>query len=150
MNYLLINQSNIRMPRKFIQEWLHALILHLKQKKVLKKSYSEISIIFLSKSKAKSINLQYRSKNYATDVLSFSGEGEILGELVLCPEVLKKQAIEHSLSFKEEVGYMLIHGVLHLLGYDHESCKKEAEKMFAIQDKAFESLSSCFFQSKSQ
>jgi probable rRNA maturation factor len=57
--------------------------------------------------------------------------------MILCPQVLTRQAREHGLTFKQELAYMLCHGVLHLLGYDHENSKKEAEVMYALQDKAF-------------
>ncbi|MNT92934.1 Endoribonuclease YbeY [compost metagenome] len=58
----------------------------------------------------------------------------------MCPDVLKKQAKDHDLTYKHELGYMLLHGVLHLLGYDHETSEEDAEKMFKIQDEAFEKL----------
>jgi probable rRNA maturation factor len=53
---------------------------------------------------------------------------------------LKRQAREHKLSFQHELGYMVLHGILHLLGYDHETSEADAEKMFAIQDEVFEKL----------
>ncbi len=87
------------------------------------------------------MNHEFRGKDYATDVLSFDSlEPTSLGELVLCPEVLKRQAQEHGLTYQQELGYMLLHGVLHLLGYDHETNPKDAEKMFALQDAVFETL----------
>ncbi len=80
-------------------------------------------------------------KNKPTDVLSFDPiEPDDLGELVLCPSVLRKQAKEHKLKYEIELGYMVIHGVLHLLGYDHEKTEKEAKKMFRLQDLVFDAL----------
>ncbi len=96
-------------------------------------------MVFLDSQSAKKINYEFRKKNYATDVLSFSPiEPGSLGELVMCPDVLKKQAREHGLSFRQELTYMLLHGILHLLGYDHEKSAAEAKKMFQIQDRLFE------------
>jgi probable rRNA maturation factor len=101
----------------------------------------ELVIVFLDPIPAKKLNKTYRQKNYATDILSFEGATpQDLGELVICPQVLQKQAKEHDLSFKAELAYMLIHGVLHLLGYDHERSATEAKKMFAIQDQLFDRL----------
>lgn len=107
----------------------------------------ELTIVFLDQIKARELNKKFRGRNYATDVLSFgvnddsnAGGAEILGELVICPEVISRQAKEHSLLVREELGYMVLHGVLHLLGFDHEKSKKEAEKMFALQDRIFEAL----------
>ncbi|PIS09850.1 MAG: rRNA maturation RNase YbeY, partial [Bdellovibrio sp. CG10_big_fil_rev_8_21_14_0_10_47_8] len=130
MKISLINHSQTPMPRQWISEWLRALKPQLKRVKVqgsLRLDH-ELVIVFLDPLPAKKINRQYRKKNYATDILSFEGADGLLGELVLCPQVLKKQAKEQGHSFRLELGYMLIHGVLHLLGYDHELSKREAEQ----------------------
>jgi probable rRNA maturation factor len=55
-------------------------------------------------------------------------------------DVIAVQAREHGLLVREELGYMIIHGFLHLLGYDHEKSPGAAEKMFNIQDQLFEKL----------
>ena len=75
----------------------------------------------------KELNKKYRRKNRETDVLSFPGEKE--GEVIICPSVVKKNAKNFGSSFKSELVRILIHGILHLLGYDHEKSKKEAIKM---------------------
>ncbi|MCM2323999.1 MAG: rRNA maturation RNase YbeY [Oligoflexia bacterium] len=80
------------------------------------------------------LNLMYRRKRYATDVLSFAapepfrGEG-FLGDLVVCLPVLKRQAREMGHSPAEELRVLLAHGVLHLLGLDHETGDSEAARM---------------------
>lgn len=100
-------------------------------------------LIFVNSSEMKKLNKQYRGKGYATDVLSFApSEPGSLGELVFCVEVLKRQALEHKLSYRDELTYMLIHGLLHLLGYDHEKSKAQARLMFEIQDNLFEKFRS--------
>lgn len=139
MKIILINQSQKSMPRQWVQAWMQALEKELKKSKI-SLSAKEMSLVFLDPVAAKKMNFDYRGKNYATDVLSFHGDAESLGELLMCPQVLLKQAKEHGHSFRAELGYMLIHGVLHLLGYDHEKSKKEAQKMFKIQDQVFDSL----------
>ena len=79
-----------------------------------------------------------RGKAYATDVLSFApAEPESLGELVICPEVVYEQSQRTGLSRREELAFMVLHGVLHLLGYDHETSKRDEAKMFALQEKIF-------------
>ncbi len=89
----------------------------------------------------KKINFQYRKKNYATDVLSFRPAEEVsMGELIFCLPVLKKQALAQKHSLHNELLYMIIHGVLHLLGYDHEKSKDEEKLMFAIQEACFQQL----------
>lgn len=76
-----------------------------------------VCVAFVTKPEIQRLNFQFRKKDYPTDILSFStpGLGE-LGELVISPAVIRKQAKEHGLSVHGELGYMLIHGVLHLLG----------------------------------
>lgn len=143
MEVLIVNESKHAVPRKFIQTWMSALTAEFRRRKVLSaaKSKGELTLVFLDKKPAQKLNAEFRGKDYATDVLSFdSMESDSLGELVLCPDVLKRQAKEHGLSYQQELGYMLLHGVLHLLGYDHETNEKDAKKMFDLQDAVFEKL----------
>lgn len=80
------------------------------------------------------LNGQYRGKHYATDVLSFPAppvfnlQG-LLGELVICHPTLKRQAKERGHSDRVELEVLLVHGVLHLLGMDHELGEKQAAEM---------------------
>jgi probable rRNA maturation factor len=130
-----INQTKIPMPKL----WLAEVDGFLRQE--LKLKSQELTIVFLNPAAAQKLNKKYRKRNYATDILSFPSDSPAtLGELILCPQVLKRQAKEHGLSFKAELSYMLIHGVLHLLGYDHEKSKSSARRMFKIQDQLFDRL----------
>ena len=96
--------------------------------KVLKeeKKQGNISVAFIGEGRMRKINKKYRKKNKVTDVLAFGGG---LGEIVICLPVLKKNAKKFNSSFQEELTRVLIHGVLHLLGYDHEKSEKEGKKM---------------------
>jgi len=91
----------------------------------------ELSIVLVKPAAIKKLNQKYRKKNQPTDVLSFKGDESLaeLGEIVICPEEVKKNAKKFNLSLKKELSFVLIHGILHLLGYNHEGAKKEAEKM---------------------
>lgn len=111
--------------------------IRLRQKHRLKE---QVTLVFLQSAEMKKINFQYRGKNRPTDVLSFSGETQFneLGELLFCVPVLRRQAKEQKHSFEAELVYMWIHGLLHLLGYDHELSKKEEKLMFRIQDEVFD------------
>ncbi len=143
MKLNIINQSQVRIPNTFLKEWTEALVLSLKKKgfpRVLKDK--ELILVFLDAKHAKKLNHQFRGRDYATDVLSFDPiDPQSLGELVICPQVLKKQAINHELSFNLELGYMVLHGVLHLLGFDHEESEEKAEEMFKLQDEIFDVIS---------
>jgi probable rRNA maturation factor len=126
-----------------VADWLKQVHAELKRRRVVKAKspVRELTLVFLEKKPALKINQEFRGKAYATDVLSFdSMDPGSWGELILCPEVLKLQAKEHKLSYQHELGYMLLHGVLHLLGYDHETSEEDAREMFAIQDAIFAKL----------
>ncbi len=98
-------------------------------KKVLKeeKNNSDISIVLVGSQKIKDLNKKYRKKNRATDVLSFTYMKS--GEIVLCAQIIKQNAKRFGETFKKELTLVLIHGVLHILGYDHEVSGKDAKKM---------------------
>ncbi len=143
MKLNIINQSQVRIPNTFLKEWTEALVLSLKKKgfpRVLKNK--ELILVFLDTKPAKKLNHQFRGRDYATDVLSFDPiDPQSLGELVICPQVLKKQAIDHEHSFNLELGYMVLHGILHLLGFDHEESEEQALEMFKLQDEIFDVIS---------
>lgn len=91
----------------------------------------ELSVALLSDNSVKALNRKYRKINKPTDVLSFSGKTEkmpgldnFLGEIVIAKGVCQKQAKKHQHSFKKEFIILLIHGTLHLLGYDHKKDKQ--------------------------
>jgi probable rRNA maturation factor len=140
MQIEIFNQTKSKIPKKFVQDWTKKVYRNLKTQKVLKKE-KDLIVVFVTSAKMKKLNSQFRGKNKHTDILSFAPiEPSSLGELVLCLPVLKKQAKEHKLSTNHEIGYMLIHGILHLLGYDHETSAKDAKLMFKIQDALFDKL----------
>lgn len=142
MTVEIINGSGTRIPRQFLGDWVARLTRALNGRVSARKfEGKELGLVFVKPNAARKLNKTYRGKNYATDVLSFEGDGDYgLGELVLCPELLKRQAKEHGLTYRIELGYMVIHGVLHLLGFDHERGGAQARRMFALQDRIFEAL----------
>lgn len=102
------------------------------------KKKASLSIAFIGEKRMKSLNKKYRNKNKATDVLAFSGDSlpvnlniknRSLGEIVICFQEIKKNAKKFKTDFKKELKRILIHGVLHLLGYDHEKGDLETKKM---------------------
>jgi probable rRNA maturation factor len=86
-----------------------------------------LSVVFVGSAKMRAMNRRYRRKDYATDVLSFSYKGvkldgvSFLGEIVIAPEIAFNQAIRYRVEPERELRKLLVHGVLHLLGYDHET-----------------------------
>ena len=145
MQALVITQSTTKLNLKNIQTVLDEVVKRLAKNKTLKNlkklKKDEITFVLISAPKMKTMNSQFRGKDYATDVLSFAPTSpESLGELILCPSVLKKQAKQNDHSLDFEILYMVIHGILHLLGYDHEQSLAEEKKMFLIQDRLFSQL----------
>ncbi len=143
MNITIVNPTAKKINAKRLNASLKLVISELQKKKLKQKKLlqqkSEIVFIFLTKSQMQKLNFKYRKKNYATDVLSFeSADESALGELAFCLPVLKKQAVVQKHSLDHELLYMMIHGILHLLGYDHEVSKPAEKIMFQLQDTVFE------------
>jgi probable rRNA maturation factor len=97
-------------------------------------SQKEVSLAFINDKEMRRLNYSYRKKDKTTDVLSFAGEGDdpdFFGEIVISPAQIKKQAGENENSFKEELVFILVHGLLHLAGYDDRT-EKERLKMIEL------------------
>lgn len=96
---------------------------------------TELSLALVGNREIQKLNARYRKKNGPTDVLSFPlgpgfpGAGQVLGDVVISVEQAKAQARQRGKKLQQEVEELLIHGILHLLGYDHERSKKEAKVM---------------------
>lgn len=98
----------------------------------------EVSVTFVKRDEIRALNREYRGIDKSTDVLSFPQfepdeevpeEGPIfLGDVVICPEICRKQAEEYGHSSSREFTYLFIHSILHLLGYDHMD-EAERKKM---------------------
>lgn len=102
---------------------------------------AECNIVFVTNEKIHKINYQYRGIDRPTDVISFALEDNqdfemkirILGDIYISVEKAKEQAEAYGHSFRREISFLAVHGILHLLGYDH--MEKEDEKiMFAKQE----------------
>ena len=98
---------------------------------------SGLSIALVGPKKMRELNKKYRKKDKVANVLSFpngkestlSGvEGFGLGEVVLCPQEVKKDARKYGMIFEKALAWMLVHGILHLLGYDHAK-ERDAKHM---------------------
>ena len=107
-------------------------------RKILKKEKeSGLSVAFVNPARIKKLNKQYRKKDRVIDVLSFGSSQKFpsfqkhteLGEVIICLSEVRKNAKQYKSTFEKELVQVSIHGVLHLLGYDHEKSEKEAKKM---------------------
>ena len=134
---LLINDSNIKI--KSINKTLLKKTL-IKTMEYLNIENRHIDITFINDSQMKILNHKYAKKNISTDVLSFSVEGydeKLLVNIFISLNYAKKNTFNNSNSLIKEVKILCIHGILHLLGYDHSN-KKSEKVMFDLQEKLYE------------
>lgn len=116
VNNLTTSQINKQFLKKIAKK-----VLQTEKKKI------ELSIALVNQSRIKRLNKKYRNKDKSTDILSFFyGDS---AELIICPVEVKKNALMFKNSFKKELTKTLIHGILHLAGYNHEITEKKAEIM---------------------
>lgn len=109
---------------------------------------AELSVLLVGDAEMQRLNRTYRSKDAATDVLAFAlREGEdgavhadVLGDVVISLDTAARQAEARRVSPADEVRVLLAHGLLHLLGYDHERSRREARAMFGKQRRLLERL----------
>lgn len=130
--------------------WNHSFTYNTKQidkifklcsKTIDKKQNWILNIVFVDASSIKNLNKNYRKKDAETDVLSFHyyddfdtlKKDEITWEIVLCEEIIKKQGQEYGLGTEKEFYKLLIHSILHILGYDHEK-DDEYETMKKLEE----------------
>jgi probable rRNA maturation factor len=114
--------------------------------RALQQSRAELSIALVGDNEMRELNTKYRKKNKTTDVLSFPAAEPLpsgpvlLGDVIISIEQAKRQAQERNRTIKSEVVTLLIHGILHLLGYDHERSKRQAKIMNNLEHKLLRHL----------
>ena len=114
----------------------------------LEETECELSLLLTDDAEIRELNRTWRKLDQATDVLSFPQDEEavnesgetLLGDVVISVETAARQAEEHHLSFNEELILLAIHGILHLLGYDHERSPQDARVMQDTTQTIFEIL----------
>ena len=141
-NRILINKEvySKEITKKFLKDITEKILSEINLNNV------EISITLTDNERIREINKEWRGKDKPTDVLSFPQDETIgykyrlLGDVIISLPYAKAQAEEIGLTFKEEVLRLMVHGILHLLGYDHETNEEDAKIMFELQDKIFDKL----------
>lgn len=136
-NYEIFNETNEEI--KELEEVKKLVDFALDYQKI---KNSMFNIIIVNEDKIHELNKNYRNIDSTTDVISFALEDDntfietdmrILGDIYICIEKARSQALEYKHSFLREISFLTIHGLLHLLGYDH--MKEEDEKiMFKLQE----------------
>ena len=104
----------------------------------------EQTIRVVNKVESQSLNLQFRDKNRPTNVLSFPSESDYLdydclGDLVICASLVESEAVQQGKTHEAHWAHMVVHGMLHLQGFDHQS-DREADEMEALEIKILSTL----------
>lgn len=152
METMIINQQNKINYGKELQQVI-VNVCNAVTKIVRLPKNSEVSIMIVDNSYIQELNFIYRQQNRPTDVLSFamnelsddepdydsSQELNILGDIVLSLEQASLQSNEYGHSLERELGYLVAHGMLHLMGYDHET-EEEARVMRSLEEKIMQAV----------
>jgi probable rRNA maturation factor len=140
--------AEIKNVENFVEKTIQKIIPLIDLKKILKKNFIlEISVSLVSDLQMKKINLEFRGKNKATNVLSFPALDEnlirqiglkelvgadeylFLGDIIIAFETIKKESLAQKKKFHDHLTHLILHSILHLIGYDHEE-----EKMAKIME----------------
>ena len=111
------------LPRAKLRSWVKAAL----------QSDAALTIRFVDELEARTLNNEFRGKDYATNVLSFPYENEpvVCGDLVICVPVVLREASEQDKTPEAHYAHLIVHGLLHLQGYDHETNEDDARIMEA-------------------
>ena len=133
-------------PKKFVLEYLNKVLSEIKLSNV------EFSVSFINEVNMKRMNRKFRDIDDSTDILSFAAEDDdgfgfisagrrkrVLGDMLICPEVLRRNAQTFKVTENEELRRLLIHGVLHLSGENHQT-NNPSEPMLIKQEKILSKL----------
>lgn len=120
------------------QQWLNAAVTPFQ-------ADAEVTIRLVDKQESHALNLEYRGKDRPTNVLSFPFEAppeiemNLLGDLIICRQVVETEALEQQKPLNAHWAHMVVHGSLHLLGYDHIE-DDEAEEMEALETEIMQNM----------
>lgn len=124
MTEIINNQRKVKFDKKVFQKFAEKAASEIEETE--NKSFT---VAFVSDKKMRELNFKYREKDKTTDVLSFPfeadefdfSEEETLGDIIISAEQSARQAEENNLTFEQEIKQLVLHGILHLCGYDHET-----------------------------
>lgn len=127
-----IPRRGVPAPASF-RRWIETALFAARHRKPV-----ELSIRLVGAREGRALNRQYRGKDYATNVLSFPAElprgiaSPLLGDLVICTPVVAREAREQQKAPRNHYAHLAVHGVLHLLGFDHENAR-DARRMETLE-----------------
>jgi probable rRNA maturation factor len=110
-----------RFTRREMAEFTRKVLLTIEKLDRLERAVDEVSIALIDDEAMTGLNRKFRKKNKTTDVLTFPGDDRFLGDIVISVDQARRQAASEKHSLATEVRYLILHGILHALGYDHET-----------------------------
>ncbi|PVZ85932.1 rRNA maturation RNase YbeY [Serratia sp. S1B] len=125
-------------PESQFQRWLDAVLPQFQEQ-------SEVTVRLVDEAESHQLNLTYRGKDQPTNVLSFPFEAPagielpLLGDLVICRQVVEREAVEQQKTLEAHWAHMVVHGSLHLLGYDHIE-DEQAEEMESLETEIMQEM----------
>ena len=135
---IVLNNSKMKVDIRGAGGVLSKALTRLKKRRIFKKKNYPITVVFVSGEESRKLNKAHRQKNKPTNVLSFDYEAS--GELILCPEVIRKEAKKAGNSVKKQTALMIVHGLVHLSGLHHDQSGKKAEKAEKLEESVLASL----------
>ncbi|OTG65261.1 rRNA maturation RNase YbeY [Acinetobacter sp. ANC 4470] len=143
MKLSLSLQQNFQAPELVLKRAYLKKVVETSLRHIATQSNCEIGIACVDNAESQQLNLEYRGKDKPTNVLSFPSDlpdemAAILdsfpiGDLVICIPVVLQEALDQQKTPIEHFTHMLVHGTLHLMGYDHETSEQDAEEMEALE-----------------
>lgn len=137
---VMVNSTSTQLPEQTdLEQWVAAAVAQHRDE-------AEVSVLIVDTEEGAELNEQWRGKQGPTNVLSFPSNLPaelnlpLLGDLIICAPVVEREAQEQSKALQAHWAHMMIHGTLHLLGYDH-IIEAEAEEMEALETKILAELS---------
>ena len=143
MKLSLSLQQNFQAPELVLKRAYLKKVVETSLRHIATQSNCEIGIACVDNAESHQLNLEYRGKDKPTNVLSFPSdlpdemaailESFPVGDLVICIPVVLQEALDQQKTPIEHFTHMLVHGTLHLMGYDHETSEQDAEEMEALE-----------------
>ena len=120
------------LPRHRVARWLRAAL----------PGPAQITVRIVDEAEGRALNREFRAKDYATNVLTFDYERAplLLADLVLCAPVVEREAAAAGITLQAHYAHLLVHGALHALGFDHETCEADAQAMEARETQLLRAL----------
>jgi len=137
---------NLTSDKKYNSKFFEIILVGaIKELKLADKKVG-LSVNLVGEGKIRELNKKYRNKNKISDVLSFPMASKLeipksntevldLGDIFICLSFAKNEAKSENISIERKLAQLVVHGFLHLLGYDHEKSEKDAKKMFGLENK---------------